>query len=118
MGFYDARGGVRDRLAPLSPLTVDARSALRFFAFCLANATPDPEILGDIEAYRPHFVEFGSELEMVVAIFTNVIEFDEQTGRPTNESDARRRAAPWIRSYCDPGYGVRPPFAAWKIKLH
>ena len=102
----------------MSHLSVDARSAVRSFAFYLANGTLDPDVLGGIEDYRPSLVEFGSELEMVFAIFTNVLEFDEDTGRPTNEVHAQRRAAQWIRSYSDSSYVVDPPFAAWEVELH
>jgi hypothetical protein len=103
----------------MAQLSVDARSALRMFAYLLANGTLAPEILGDnIDDYRPNLVEYGSELELVFAIFTNVLEFDDATGLPTNESHAQERAAQWIRSYCDPTYEIDPPLAEWEAELH
>jgi hypothetical protein len=102
----------------MSQLPIGVRSACRSFAFCLANGTLALDILGDVGDYRPNLVEFGSELEMVFAIFTNVLEFDEGTGVPTNEAHAQRRAAQWMRSYVDPSYEVQPPFADWETELH
>ena len=29
-----------------------------------------------------------------------------------------RRAAQWIRSYCEPTYKVEPPFEQWEMELH
>jgi hypothetical protein len=31
---------------------------------------------------------------------------------------AERRAAQYIREYCDPGYTAEPPFADWEVELH
>jgi hypothetical protein len=84
----------------MARLSESARSACRFFAFYLANGTLAPDILSTVD-YRPALVEFGSALEMAFAIFTNVLEFDDG-GKAINESHAMRRAAQWIRSYCDP----------------
>lgn len=88
---------------------------MRFFAFYLANGTVDVELLDGID-YRPHLVQFGSELEMAFTIFMNVLQVDDQ-GRVTNEGVAHRRAAQWIRSNCDPIYVVEPPFAEWETEL-
>lgn len=85
------------------------------FAFYLANGTVSPDLM-DVD-YRPHLVEFGSELEMVFAIFLNVLETDEQ-GSPTNADEAQRRAAEWVRQYMDPAYEPDPPLEAWECELH
>ncbi|GGK61953.1 hypothetical protein Ppa06_60840 [Planomonospora parontospora subsp. parontospora] len=96
-------------------LSEDVRASLRLFAFYLANGTIDMELLEDID-YRPALMEFGSPLEMVFTIFTNVLEVDEN-GMVTNEGDAQRRAAQWIRHHCDPSYEVDPPFQPWETEL-
>jgi hypothetical protein len=58
----------------------------------------------------------GSDLEIPFAIFANVLDVDER-GRVTNHAAAERRAAQWIRSYCDPSYVVEPPLAEWETEL-
>lgn len=85
------------------------------FAFSLANGTLETDLLGDID-YRPHLVEFGSELEMVFSIFLNVLEVDHE-GRPLNEAHAARRAAEWIRQYNDPSYSPDEPLQEWECEL-
>ncbi|MFI1801958.1 hypothetical protein ACH427_32135 [Streptomyces sp. NPDC020379] len=97
-------------------LPIDVRAAIRFFAFYLANGTVDLDILDDID-YRPSLMGSGSALEMVFAVFTNVLQVDED-GKVMNEGDAQYRAAQWIRAYCDPGFEADPPFEAWETELH
>ena len=95
---------------------MDVRASLRFFAFYIANGTLDVDLLDGID-YRPHLFEFGSALEQVFAIFANVLQVDEN-GAVVNEGDAQRRAAQWVREYCDPDYQVEPPFEPWETELH
>ncbi|MEU8547661.1 hypothetical protein AB0C81_11765 [Streptomyces roseoverticillatus] len=97
-------------------LPTDVRAAIRFFAFYVANGTLEIDLLEDID-YKPHLMASGSALEMVFAVFTNVLQVDG-SGEVTNEGDAQYRAAQWIRAYCDPAYRVDPPFAAWETELH
>ncbi|MGW1616930.1 DUF7677 family protein [Streptomyces sp. NPDC002285] len=97
-------------------LSVDVRATVRFFAFYLGNGTVDPDLLDDID-YKPSLMDFGSTLEMVFAIFTNVLRVNE-VGEVLNPGEAQHRAAQWIRSYCDPSYQVDPPFEAWETELH
>ncbi|MFI1279226.1 hypothetical protein ACH4U5_00365 [Streptomyces sp. NPDC020858] len=97
-------------------LPTDVRAALRLFAFYLGNGTLDVDLLEGID-YRAHLLEFGSDLEMVFAIFANVLEVDDH-GQTLNDGDAQYRAAQWIRERCDPGYQVEPPFEAWETELH
>lgn len=99
----------------MTRLPEDVRASLRFFAFYLANGTVDMDLLEDID-YRPALMQFGSPLEMVFTIFTNVLEVDE-TGTVTNDGHAQQRAAQWIRHYCDPSYEVDPPFQPWETEL-
>jgi hypothetical protein len=99
----------------MAQLPADVRASLRFFAFYVANGTIDMDLLEDID-YRPTLWEFGSALEMVFTIFTNILEIDEE-GRVTNHGVAQERAAQWIRRYCDPSYRVEPPFESWETEL-
>ena len=49
---------------------------------------------------------YGSEpsaIEMVFAIFANVIEMDSE-GNVLNFTYAQRRATDYLRSYCDPSF--------------
>ncbi|OKH91356.1 hypothetical protein AB852_31235 [Streptomyces uncialis] len=97
-------------------LPTDVRAALRLFAFYLGNGTLEVELLDGID-YRAHLLVFGSDLEMIFAIFCNVLEVDEH-GHTLNYGDAEYRAAQWVRRRCDPAYQVEPPFEAWETELH
>jgi hypothetical protein len=96
-------------------LPEDVRSSLRFFAFYLANGTVDMELLAHID-YRPALMEQGSALEMVFTIFTNVLQTDS-AGKVTNHHLAQRRAAEWIRGYCDTSYEIDPPLQDRETRL-
>ncbi|WP_405717690.1 hypothetical protein OG607_01480 [Streptomyces sp. NBC_01537] len=100
----------------MAHLSTDVRAALRLFAFYLGNGTLDVEPLEGID-YRTHLLESGSDLEMVFAVFANVLQVDDSC-RTTNDSDAQYRAAQWIRRSCAPSYTVDPPFEAWETELH
>ncbi|MFJ3661755.1 hypothetical protein ACIPPM_14985 [Streptomyces sp. NPDC090119] len=100
----------------MAHLSTDLRAALRFFAFYLGNGTLDEDLLDGID-YRAHLLQFGSDLEMIFAIYTNVLEIDEH-GETLNDGDAQYRVAQWIRKCHDPGYQVEPPFEAWETELH
>ncbi|WP_411104825.1 hypothetical protein [Streptomyces sp. cmx-4-9] len=100
----------------MTHLPTDVRAALRFFAFHLGNGTLDGELLDGID-YRARLFVYGSDLEMVFAVFANVLEVDEQ-GQTVNDGEAQHRAAQWIRQRCDPAYRVEPPFAPWETELH
>ncbi|WP_441349450.1 DUF7677 family protein [Streptomyces sp. ISL-111] len=54
---------------------------------------------------------------MVFAVFSNVLEVDEQ-GRAVNDGDAQFRVAQWIRARQDPSYVVDLPFEPWETELH
>lgn len=96
-------------------LPEDVRACYRFFAFYLANGTLCLDLLDGID-YRPALMQFGSTLEQVMAIFSNVLDVDEH-GRVTNAGDAEWRAAQYIRRYCDREYTVEPPFESWELEL-
>jgi hypothetical protein len=72
--------------------------------------------LEEIE-YRQTMLAEPSLMEQAFAIFANVIEFDQRS-MPVNAKYAEHRAAKWIRSYCDRGYRVVPPFESWEVELH
>ncbi|MBB2940379.1 hypothetical protein FB565_000083 [Actinoplanes lutulentus] len=99
----------------MAHLSEDVRSAIRFFAFYLANGTLVMDLLEDFD-YRPILMSHGSGLEQAFAIFANVLDVDE-TGEVTNYDDAEYRAAQWIRRVCDNTYRAEPPFAPWELEL-
>jgi hypothetical protein len=101
----------------MSRLSEPIRASIRLFSFYLGNGTLDHDVLDGID-YRPNLIEVGSELESVFAIFTNNLEVDDATGQVLNEHYATRRAAQWIRAYCDPAYTVDPAFEDWETELH
>ncbi|MGC5704455.1 hypothetical protein J4P02_30060 [Pseudomonas sp. NFXW11] len=97
-------------------LSPEFSGALRTFSFWVANGTLGYPLLEGID-YRSGLGDEPSMLEMVYAIFANVLEFDEQ-GVPLNAKYAEYRAAQYIRSYCDSGYVVLPKFEDWEMELH
>lgn len=58
-----------------------------------------------------------SAIEQTYAIFANVLEVDG-SGNVTNLKHAEKRATDYLRSYCDPGFRVEPPFENWELELH
>jgi hypothetical protein len=100
----------------MAKLSRSLRGSLRLFAFFLANGTIDWDILGDEWDYTGIFSE-PSELEQVFAIWSNLLEVDEQ-GQIRDEQHAQRRAAQYIRHFVDPAYVVDPPFQAHELELH
>jgi len=68
----------------------------------------------------PYLEFYGKEpsaIEQAYAIFVNVLEIDEK-GKVTNRKHAEKRATDYLRSYCDPGFRVEPPFEDWEVALH
>lgn len=90
--------------------------ALRTFSFWIANGTVGHPLLEEID-YGDLLTNEPSALEATYAIFANVIELDD-AGNVLNAKYAERRAAQWLRSYCDPNYEVQPPFEDWEVCLH
>ena len=60
--------------------------------------------------------EEPSAMEQAFAIFLNVLELDE-SGGAVNAKAAERRAAQYIRQYCERTYQVEPPFEQWEVEL-
>ncbi len=88
--------------------------ALRTFAYFIASGTH--YALEGVE-YMDIFGEEPSAIEMVFAIYANVIELDED-GTVLNGKYAEERACQSLRRYCTPGYTVEPPFEDWETELH
>ncbi len=86
------------------------------FSFYLGNGTLDPSILSPDNDYRPHIIEYGSELEHIYTIFLRNLQIDNH-GKVHNVAYAQRRAAQWIRHYLDPQYRVEPPFNNDELEL-
>lgn len=89
-----ARTGQQERLGTTETvaaehLPVDVRASLRLFTFYLANGKLELDLL-DGSDYRPGLMAFGSTLEQVFAIYTNVLRVSEN-GRGR---ERRRRRAP------------------------
>lgn len=97
-------------------LPVGVRSACRRFAVALTDGSLDPDLLTDLGDYRPALLQDSSILEMVIAVFTNLLEVDDD-GAPLNEVAATHRAAQWVRQYFDPTYVVDPPLEPWETEL-
>lgn len=90
--------------------------ALRKFSYWIANGTVGYPLMEGVD-YLDIFGEEPSAIEQVYAIFANVIELDE-SGNVMNADYAQRRAAQYLRSYCDSSYFVDPPFEYWELELH
>lgn len=97
-------------------LSSDLRAQMRHFAYSLGNGTLCERVLGDID-YLSALTDGGSVLEMVFAIWMNVVEIDED-GKVLNRYQASKRAAQYLRAYCDRTYVVEPEFEDWETELH
>jgi hypothetical protein len=67
--------------------------------------------------YLELYGEEPSAIEQAYAIYANIIEIDEN-GIVLNAKYAQKRAAQYIRSYCDKTYKIEPPFESWELELH
>lgn len=56
-------------------------------------------------------------MERLYFIFTNCLELDEE-GAPTNAPHAEKRAAQWLRQYCEPDYVIEPPLSDEEYNGH
>ena len=73
-------------------------------------------MLKDVE-YLDLYGKEPSAIEMVFAIFANVLELDEN-GKVLNFTYAQQRATDYLRSYCDPEFDISPPYEDWEITLY
>jgi hypothetical protein len=88
--------------------------ALRTFAYFMASGTHYN--LEGID-YLSLYGNEPSAFEQVFAIYTNVIELDEN-GQVLNGKYAEKRATDYLRAYCEPGFEVKPAYENWEIALH
>src|SRR5262245_60584920 len=88
--------------------------ALRTFAYFMASGTN--HMLEGIDYLSLYGTE-PSAIEQAYAIFANVLELDEN-GQVLNAQHAQRRAADYLRTYCDPSFKVDPPYQDWELSLH
>lgn len=88
--------------------------ALRTFVYFIASGTHYQ--LNGVQ-YLDLFGKEPSAIEQAFAIYTNVLELDEH-GNVLNAKYAEKRAADYIRSYCDPKFEVEPPYEHWETELH
>lgn len=88
--------------------------ALRTFAYFMASGTHYN--LKGVE-YLSLYGNEPSAIEQVFAIYTNVIELDED-GIVLNAKYAEKRATDYLRAYCEPGFEVTPAYEDWEVELH
>ena len=88
--------------------------ALRTFAYFMASGTQNT--LEGID-YLSLYGQEPSAIELVFAIYANVLEIDEE-GNVLNAKYAEKRATDSLRRYCDPDFIVEPPYEDWEITLH
>ena len=103
-------------------LSIGYRNALRFFTYYFANGTLGL-MAGDSKLdsinYQERLMEIPSNMEMLMAIYSNNIEMDEE-GVVVNHSHAMKRAAQFIREACPidgEEYVVEPEFEDWEVEL-
>ncbi|WP_080671698.1 DUF7677 family protein [Salinispora cortesiana] len=102
-------------MSSVSQLPEDVRAVCRYFAFYITNGTPRFRALEGID-YRSSLLQFGSPLEQVFAIFTNVLDV-QPDGSVTNTGEAMYPAVQYVCRYCDPSYIIEPPFEDWETEL-
>ncbi len=98
-------------------LSHGASGALRRFAGRVARGSVGGPLLDGIE-YWDDLRDSPSQMEILFAVFGNVLEVDD-AGEPVNERHAERRAALWLHQYCTGRLpeGV-PPLADWEVALY
>lgn len=75
------------------------------------------EPLQDLEEdYAEGIIDYGSGLEMLLALFCNVLRMDHGY-YVINEAWARHRASQYIRAYCDEQYTIKPALKSWETTL-
>ncbi|CAH2351069.1 hypothetical protein CLIB1423_02S11540 [[Candida] railenensis] len=100
-------------MAEPNRLSKEFSGALRTFAYFMASGTHCD--LKGVE-YLDLYGEEPSAIEMVFAIFANVLELDEE-GKPTNSRYAQKRACAYLQNYVN-GTEIDPPYEDWETALH
>ena len=88
--------------------------AIRTFSYFMSSGTH--YMLEGVD-YLDLYGSEPSAIELVYAIFANVLEFDQE-GNVTNLKHAEKRATDSLRAYCDPNFKVQPPYEEWEIHLY
>ena len=88
--------------------------AFRTFSYFMSSGTH--YMLEGVD-YLDLYGSQPSAIELVYAIFANVLEFDHD-GTVTNLKYAEKRATDSLRAYCDPTFQVQPPYEDWEIALY
>jgi len=99
----------------MAKLSESFRTSLRFFSYYLANGTLEYDLLGEVD-YSAVLTE-PSAMEAIYAVFSNVIELDDD-GVVVNQAEAMRRAAQYVLTWVDHDYKPQPPFEDWELELH
>lgn len=73
-------------------------------------------MLEDVE-YLDLYGTEPSAIEMVFAVFANVIEVDDE-GSVLNFTHAQKRATDYLRAYCNPSFKVEPRLEDWETELY
>lgn len=87
---------------------------LRTFTYFMSSGTH--YMLEGVD-YLPLYGKEPSAIEQVYAIFTNVLELDEN-GQVLNAQHAQKRATDYLRAYCNRSFKVDPPYEDWELTLH
>ena len=95
-------------------LSKSVRGALRTFAYFMSSGSH--HMLEGVD-YLSLYGHEPSAIEQAYAIFSNVLEMDGD-GKVLNAQHAQKRAADYLRAYCDPSFKVVPPFEEWEVELH
>lgn len=93
------------------------RSAIVRFMLGFGQRVLDTEPLADWEEdYAEDVLDYGNSMEMLTAIYCNVLRMDKNYN-VINESWARHRASQYIRLCVDESYKSKPPLKEWETTL-
>lgn len=87
---------------------------LRTFAYFMASGTHYN--LEGVD-YLSLYGEEPSAIEMVFAIYANVLELDDD-GNVLNNTYAQERATDYLKQYCSKNFEVYPPYEDWETELY
>ncbi|MFT3793099.1 hypothetical protein [Flavobacterium sp.] len=93
------------------------RAVITRFMLDLGNRKLDTIPLKDYQSdYADEVIDYGNSMEMLTAIFCNVLRMDNENN-VINEDWARHRASQYIRSFKDESYAAKPRFKTWETWL-
>lgn len=96
----------------------DWRAVLARFMLDFGNRKLDTVPLKDFdgEDYAYDIIDYGSGLELLTAIFCNILRMDKAFN-VINEEWCRHRASQYIRAHHDDAYRIEPPLKEWETTL-